>query len=155
MYAMTLFQPTASNLFLGDNWKTLPRSFYTSYRGVVAIHAGARQKGDRSSLPHAAVIGLADLILCANARNLMATKQQAITIDQIPVSELRKHAAATSTTRPFLWVFARTVLLPTPIPIAGQKHLWHLPDTITARLEPYAKAIENLRPILTKSPDFG
>ncbi|MEX0718661.1 MAG: ASCH domain-containing protein [Planctomycetaceae bacterium] len=130
MKALTVWQPWASLLALGmKRYET--RGWLTSYRGPLAIHAGAKRDGvvhavcgiepfcsilaehgfaGPAELPYGAVIAVGELVACHPVETLKLSKLERAVGD---FSEGR-----------FAWEFANVRMLDTPIPARGWHQLW-------------------------------
>ena len=132
MKAITISQPFASLIASGDKWVE-NRSWYTSYRGPLAIHAGkGSQYLTRSELgayPTGCVIAVAKLAACVRLEDVPA-KIAALSSVAGPEGSFRTweeilgHRYAEG---PFCWVL-EDVRPVEHVAIRGAQGLWQLPD---------------------------
>lgn len=142
MKALTLHQPWASAIAAGlKRYET--RSWSTSYRGPLAIHAGksvppyAREflsallKQEREVLPEpmplGAVVAIADLVTCHR-----------ITTGGLLVSPYERSWGDWSDGR-FAWELASVRVLTPPVPARGAQGLWEWSESGVRVLTPYER----------------
>lgn len=125
MKAITVWQPWATLLAIGTKqYET--RSWATSYRGPIAIHAGKQIQipfGNAAinklnnhnisalDLPLGAVIATAKLVNCWRVEDLNPSKDEMLLGDWTPGR--------------YAWELANVKLLPEPIPAKGHQRLWN------------------------------
>ena len=119
MKALTIWQPWASLLASGRK-KYETRSWATSYRGPIAIHAAKRPvrqtidaPGELDHLPTGAVVGTALLTRC----NL-------ITEEFVAKLTPMERALGDFTLGRYAWEFHGRVPADTPVPAKGMQGLW-------------------------------
>ncbi len=130
MKALTVIQPWASFLAEGVKvWET--RTWYTRYRGAVAIHAGMnRQHIDNANLyepmadydyPFGAIVAVGQLV---EVRVAWTVRPE--------ISTLEETLGDFSSGR-YAWHFENVMKLHKPLPLKGKQGLW-TPDDVTATL---------------------
>lgn len=120
MKALTICQPWAWAIVHGPK-RIENRTWWTNYRGMIAIHAGKSRKwledrlNDGTPVKHdelvfGAIIGVANLWHCCRVERLQKP---------VPFGE-----------GPFCWLLADVTALARPYEIAGQRGLWDvdIPD---------------------------
>ena len=117
MKAITLYQPWASAVaFEKKRYETRSRS--TSYRGLLAIHAGKTTKyvplADIRRLPFGAVVAICELAACVPTER----------IGDLSDEELRWGDFSPGR---WAWELRRVVALNTPVAIRGAQGLWTVP----------------------------
>lgn len=154
MKALSLIQPWASLLFAPPPWRKRfeTRGWFTSYRGLLAIHASGRASFEREQVglrcaewpfnialkrmgfapgegfPFGAIIGVVDLADCIGTSG---TQGQRI-IEKLSSTEL---AFGDFREGRFMWDTQNPRLLRAPISCRGQLNLWDAPEAIAARIE--------------------
>lgn len=130
MKAITICQPYAHLICLPEtdprHKRVENRTWSTSYRGPLAIHAGKSRDWltDEYEIPESqmvfgAVVAIADLVLCVAFSALRSHAQR------FPWLPTHSHANG-----PFCWVLSNVRVLPRPVPYKGAQGLWDLPDGI-------------------------
>lgn len=113
MKALTICQPYAELIARGE--KVIEnRTWFTRYRGPLAIHAGLSRSwlepGSRFSernLPFGAVVAIADLVDCCQVKQLRGALAT------------HKHALG-----PWCWVLQNVRRIEEPFPVPGHQGLW-------------------------------
>lgn len=132
LFTLSVKQPWA-HLIIGGYKPIENRTWYTNYRGLVAIHAGAGTRGTRAiyDLPHVralvasregltfgAIVGIADLI----------------DIVHVDDKRMKQKRFAPWVIGPWCWIFERPERIE-PIPVKGRLGLYPSPrEPILARL---------------------
>ena len=142
MRCLTVHQPWAELLCDGLKWVE-NRTWRTSHRGPLGIHAGLRRPAvadlaqagfaDTRTLPRGAMIGTVDVVACLrneagrltadSVRRLLRAADRDVpcgelNIDSVPGIEFVQSDA------PFWWVVNRPRRLERPVPRRGQTSLW-------------------------------
>lgn len=120
MKALTICQPYAD--MIANNEKIIEnRTWPTSYRGPLAIHAGKSKAWmdaddllERPGMAFGAVVATATLVDCVRAENL--------------TDEYRSRDDANG---PWCWVLEDVRRLPVPVPAKGAQGLWELSADLT------------------------
>lgn len=132
MKAITLWQPWATLIAIGAK-RFETRSWPTSYRGPIAVHAGKRAPGDLElnlmlsllangripglpaidDLPLGVVVATAELVDCVRMTGEMVRRQAELELD---VGDWR--------TGRYAWELANVQALATPITARGAQGLW-------------------------------
>ena len=124
MRILTIHQPYAELIRRGDK-RVENRSWPTSYRGPLAIHAGlslewldpryCESRGiDWRSLPVGCVVAVCDLIDCLTLEDCRAMEPGCVD------AWMRSHEHVEG---PWCWIIAFVRPLPAPVPIKGQQGL--------------------------------
>lgn len=130
MRVLTIHQPYASLIANGEKW-TENRTWFTEYRGPLAIHAGLYQgrvpKSDREMYSWGSIIAVAEMVACVNHRDCWRQDEAAL----IPGSkktwgEFRSHVHAEG---PCCFVL-ENVRRVEPYEITGHQGLWLLPSGV-------------------------
>lgn len=158
MKGLTLTQPWASLVAIGEK-RIETRSWQTSYRGPLAIHAGKGLKpvGNRAGLcnlcltdpffsalfeggiegpddlPLGAVVATADLAACLPTEHLDELLERMPSMADFEPSPNEK-AFGDYTPERFGWVLRNVKPLSTPIPCSGALSLWRLPSEVEREL---------------------
>ena len=131
MKALTISQPHAS--LIADLKKFIEnRSWPTSYRGPLAIHAGSGTQymtaAQLTTYPHGCIIAVATLAACFN---LAGIRGDAISLDLLKsgfsVDDILKHEY---TEGPWCWVLTDVRKLETPVRCSGKQGLWEFDGAI-------------------------
>lgn len=112
--AITILQPWASAIVRGvKRYET--RSWATSYRGIIAIHAGKKKVAHTCAQPktYGAILAIADLIECIPTIAIALTPEDTLWGDFRPGR--------------FAWVIQNVCPLEHPLPWSGQQGLWNIP----------------------------
>ena len=152
MKSLTLTQPWATLVAVGEKMIET-RSWQTSYRGVIAIHAAKgfpdeaktacrtapfmevlARHGIRApiELPIGAVIAVADLFACEAFTHTTEAKIRQQLERRYPLHELS--FGDFSVGRFGFW-FRNVVRLPEPIPARGMLNLWDLPASVAEQIQ--------------------
>jgi hypothetical protein len=128
--AISLLQPWASMIALGHK-RVETRSWATTYRGPLAIHASRGQRDGRefhqaerdagkplTPLPYGAIVAVVRLAGIARTEQIRG---------QLDAKELE---LGDYTPGRFGWILEDITPLPTPIPCAGALSLWEVPEKI-------------------------
>lgn len=134
MKALTVCQPYAELIARGEKWIE-NRTWPTSYRGLLAIHAGksrewlgvddedAAEYGvDVKAIAFGAIVAVARLVDCRRFEDL--------------TDEMRMHTHANG---PWCWVL-RDVYRVEPMPIRGAQGLWPVEPSLALSLMPVRAA---------------
>jgi hypothetical protein len=121
--ALTVSQPFASLLASGDKWVE-NRTWGTSYRGELAIHAGkGSQYLSREELkqyPTGCVLAVGVLVACVNLLDVVVDPKE-LEAASVDVTEFIAHE---HTEGPWCWVFRLMTPLEKPVPAVGKQGLW-------------------------------
>lgn len=123
MKALTICQPYAHLIAIGEK-RVENRTWPTSYRGPLAIHAGKSRSwlGGYSPGPDmvfGAVVATARLLACLHIDQIMGGDLDA----RFMWAKEHQH-----TEGPWCWVLDDVKRLPTPINYRGAQGLWDIPD---------------------------
>lgn len=133
--ALSLLQPWASLVVMGMK-KIETRSWQTTYRGTLFIHASLGKKGkalvnevpfskyisDFDALPFGAVIGQVNLDDIVPVENLFYSDAMLNTLT------LEEKAFGDYTKGRYAWLFSEAVMFDKPIPVKGGLGLWKYGD---------------------------
>lgn len=137
MLALTLYQPYATLIVQG--YKTIEtRSWGTTYRGPLTIHA-SRNKRDMRHIPRLlAAAGLDTLRLEYPISALLGTMElvnclptDAIDYDALPQQE---KALGHFGWGRYAWMLSQPVAYPEPIPMRGARGLWTVSTDLAGRI---------------------
>lgn len=137
MKAITILEPWASLIACGAK-KIETRSWSTSYRGIIAIHAGKSKKHtigvmaefngiklpDDFSFNYGKVIAVAELVDCVQFTHTMIPKRNTILLNgvEVPQNEL---AFGNCIAGNWGWVLENVQRIE-PVPARGQQRIWNL-----------------------------
>lgn len=129
MKAATICQPYAH--LVAFNLKPIEnRTWPTSHRGELAIHAGKSRNwmddGDEQRYPDMAF----------GAIVAVATLSQCLKLSQLP-ADLRDHEHANG---PWCWVLSDVIRLPQPVSCRGAQGLWLVPSDVEQLVREQIKA---------------
>lgn len=125
MKALTVHQPYASLIARGEKWVE-NRTWQTSHRGLLAIHAGKGSaylpKDALRAYPLGAMVAVAKLVACINLKSL---KSQPFEL-RIPNTNLTVGDVVGNeyTEGPWCWILSKAVMMDPPIPCRGAQRLW-------------------------------
>lgn len=140
MKALTLIQPWATLIALGEK-KIETRSWKTSYRGPLLIHAGKKIDRDTfnndpfysvlypygysvyNKLPTGVIIAKCNLVHCFPIEYDDYTNEYALLADKQYVEGNEYHFGDYTSGR-YAWILENIELLKEPIPAKGQLSLW-------------------------------
>lgn len=133
MNAVTISQPFASLIASGAKWIE-NRTWYTAYRGPLAIHAGSgKQYLDSKELrdyPTGAIIAVADLVACLSLEEIQDGADDTPSLFPPGCSrtwqQIVRHSHCEG---PFCWVL-ENVRPVTPVEIPGKLGLWRVPSDV-------------------------
>lgn len=133
---LTISQPWASRIADGEKFVE-NRSWFTGYRGFLAIHAGRGQqylsREELKAYPTGVIVAVARLSACvtldvirSNAKSAMSSK------DYLPGTkrtwgEVSKHLW---TEGPHCLILEAVYKLPEPVPMVGAMGLWPVPENV-------------------------
>lgn len=131
MKAVTICQPYPRLIVILEK-PVENRTWYTSYRGPLLIHAGKSRQwlddGDEAEaiaagdpLVFSAIIARCNLVACLRVDDILAGKYD----DEFPQLASRAHCHG-----PWCWVLADVVRFERPIPCSGKQGLWNFPDEL-------------------------
>ena len=129
MKALTISQPFASLIADGSKWIE-NRTWPTSYRGALAIHAGKGtqylDKDELKEYPTGCVIAVARLVSCVTLNSIQHSAAHYGTLF-VPGARRtwREVAADRHAEGPWCWIL-EDVLLVEHVPIRGAQGLWDL-----------------------------
>ncbi len=156
MRALTILQPYAYLIGLSaeapDAKRIENRTWATSYRGPLCIHAGKskaclseHRAGSRGDLVYGAVTAVADLVDCVRLEDLPTAPMPDRPL--WPWYRDDPHAFG-----PYCWLLANVRRLPTPVPMPGALGLWR-PDMPKAlAVVEQLRLVERARLIGIRSP---
>lgn len=126
MKALTVHQPWASLIASGEKWVE-NRTWATSHRGLLAIHAGKGSaylpKDSPRAYPLGAMVAVAKLVACVPVKWFEARPlEQIIPGTNITVGDVAAHEY---TEGPWCWILSRAVAIDPPIPCRGAQRLWN------------------------------
>ena len=121
MKALTLRQPYAS-LVARDQKQYETRSWSTSYRGLLAVHAGKYDDGWGDDLPRGAIVAVVNLANVHHTDGLLA------------LSKWEREVGDFSPGR-YAWELTDVVKLDKPIPCRGAQGLWTPSGDILQQIE--------------------
>ena len=131
MKALTISQPFASLIANGEKWVE-NRSWWTGYRGPLAIHAGkGTQYLDRKQLasyPVGAVIAVAELVACVRLDAVPGGGCREMVKAGISVEALTRHKHAEG---PWCWIL-KDVRPIEPVVVSGAQGLWDWREPLVA-----------------------
>ena len=133
MKAISLWQPWASAIALG-NKKVETRSWWTKYRGPLAIHAAKRWQSDQrefasveaafgrlpGKLPFGAIVAVADLV------DVKRTEELESDVDAI------ERIYGDYSAGRFGWILENVQALEDPVPFRGAQGLFFVPDNVVS-----------------------
>lgn len=144
MRALTISQPFASLIASGEKFVE-NRTWYTPYRGPLAIHAGKGTQyltaKELREYPTSCVVAVARLVACLdiglitfkdkipNKRKLLAPN----TTKNWSEIAIHKHCEG-----PWCWILEDVVKLETPVPLRGAMGLFSVSSSIEALLREHA-----------------
>jgi len=130
--ALTICQPYA-HLIVKHDKRVENRTWSTSYRGPLAIHAGKSRSwldsydfDDHPDMVFGAIVGVARLVTCRHIDRLC---------DGGAYAWVQTHPY---TCGPWCWVLDSVVALPEPLPATGHQGLWTVPDNVAGRIRAHA-----------------
>ena len=133
MKALTIQQPWADLIASGIK-RVENRSWPTSHRGLIAIHAGASQKAMKQNSGlvegepvYSAIIAVAEIVDCLPLLDAVQRR--------LPGDPLEWVVSHEFTEGPYCWVLENVRRLEKPIPCTGALSLWTVPEEIARRLE--------------------
>jgi hypothetical protein len=134
MKALTVCQPYASlivgwpNMDVADVKRVENRTWPTSYRGPLLIHAGTSTKWlgtwdgpTPQKMPMGVILGHVDLVGCQSIESLRRAP------DSSPIGWLKRHVHATG---PYCYILRRPRRLLRPIPYRGQQGMFDILDEL-------------------------
>ena len=130
MKALTVQQPWASAIVAGDK-RVENRSWPTSFRGRIVIHAGGRVDPAGAAALAAAGVVVGE----APGGALIGSVE---IVDCVRVAERSLFDADVDdplATGPWCWILRNPIRFDVPIACAGQLGLWAIPDDVAQRLE--------------------
>ena len=134
MKALTISQPFAQMIADGTKWIE-NRVWPTSYRGPIAIHAGAGtqylSKEQLAEYPIGMVIAVADIVACQKMTAIEAcgwglSAQALIPGTQITFEQAYQHPHCEG---PWCWILSN-VRKVKPVKATGRQRLWNLPPNL-------------------------
>lgn len=132
MKALTISQPYASLIAHGEKWVE-NRTWPTSYRGPLAIHAGKRSRyleaDELKGYPTGQVIATCKLVACVHLPTIRIGGQMSRDLLReagFSFSEFLEHE---HTEGPWCWVLAEVDCFPRGIPAVGRQGLWDWTET--------------------------
>jgi hypothetical protein len=137
--ALTICQPHAFFVALPESdprhKRVENRTWRTTYRGDLAIHAGMSRAwlGDTewayhpADLVFGAIIAIARLVECIRLQDLddLSSGLRPRRSRLVPPLPLGPHPSAPHTCGPYCWVLSDILVLEQPIPAMGRQGLWH------------------------------
>lgn len=130
MKAITISQPYASLIAGGSKWIE-NRTWYTSYRGSIAIHAGKgtqyMTRKELAEVPNGCVVATAILSACVELKQIREySSHHEHRRNLIPHTnrQWREAAEHQHAEGPWCWILENVIALPVPIPYKGAQGLW-------------------------------
>lgn len=130
MKALTISQPYASLIASGEKWVE-NRSWFTNYRGPLAIHAGKGTqylgRAEITNYPTGCVIAIAKLVACVHINEILRNdassevRKRLIPGTSRLWSEAFRHKHAEG---PWCWILTDAHPLVDPVFISGKQGLW-------------------------------
>lgn len=124
MKGLTISQPYASLIASGQKWVE-NRTWGTSYRGWLAIHAGKTSryldKGALAVYPVGKILAVAQLVACLDIDGPRRYDRATVLADGLTVDDVLKHPY---TEGPWAWVLRDVRELPMPVICRGAQGLW-------------------------------
>jgi len=139
MKALTLIQPWATLIAIGAK-KIETRSWYTDYRGPLAIHAGKNKEflylcgmdpfnlvGHSASLPMGAMVATCELVHVKriNAMTSFVACKEYWWNKKGWMLDRNERAFGDFTEGRYMWLLTNIKMLPEPIPAKGAQGLWN------------------------------
>ncbi len=157
--ALTICQPYAELIRLGEK-RVENRTWPTSYRGRLAIHAGKGtsylEPGDRQRYPgmaFGAVVAVANLVGCVRL-NHARVSLSGMVVNGVAIPPLTREQWSVPTSAnaswpwlethehtegPVCWILEDARALRQPVPCSGHRSLWGLPPDLLAAVEAQLK----------------
>jgi len=141
MKALTISQPDAS--LIADRHKFVEnRTWETSYRGLLAIHAGKGTQyltpEELAQYPTSCIVAVAELVDCLPFSVVTCCFEWGEGWRNFTAQQIAAIAEHPHTEGPYCWLLKNRRKLSQPIPCAGRQGLWTLPDgfiqMVSARL---------------------
>jgi hypothetical protein len=134
MKALTISEPFASLIINLEKWVE-NRTWYTSYRGPLAIHAGkGTQYLDKEQLkdyPAGCVIGTCDLVGCYEKRSIMQWADWSPQSKPDGCSRTWAQLVGHKHTEgPYCFLIENVVKFDTPIPAKGKQGFWEWDESL-------------------------
>lgn len=127
MKAITISQPFASLIASGEKWCE-NRTWPTSYRGPLAIHAGkGTQYLDRDELrdyPTGCVVAVCHLIACVPVGSLQERIRAGMVYDGLTLGQMQRLLEHEHCEGPYAFVLDKIQKLDEPIPAKGAQGFW-------------------------------
>lgn len=134
MKALTVCQPHAHLIIIGEK-RVENRTWPTSYRGPLLIHAGKSRKwlddGDEERYPDMVFGAILGQCIVEGCRRLRDIRPPTKCITR-RWPWLAEHG---HTEGPWCWILGDVVRFATPIPYSGQRGLFDIPDDVVAGAE--------------------
>jgi activating signal cointegrator 1 len=128
--ALTISQPYASLIANGEKWVE-NRTWYTPYRGPLAIHAGKGSqyldKQELAAYPTGCIIAVARLVACVRLPLSFPPDVAQLQRAGIDTNSFLRHE---HTEGPCCWVLDDVRKLTKQIPYNGAQGIWLLPDSL-------------------------
>jgi len=144
MMALTISQPFASLIASGEKWIE-NRTWYTPYRGPLAIHAGKGTQyltaKELRQYPSGCIVAVARLVACVRIgaiqfNDAMPAHRKCIVPGTTKNwSEVARHKHVEG---PWCWILEDVVKLETPVPLRGAMGLFSVSSSIEALLREHA-----------------
>ena len=119
MRGLTVYQPYANHIADGEK-QFETRSWFTSYRGLLAIHAG-KSRSYSAIGPFGAVVAVGSLVACIHTEGLRVSENE--------------WELGNFTPGRYAWEIVDVVKLAQPVPLQGRQGLWHVPPLTATFLE--------------------
>ena len=125
MKALTISQPYASLIASGEKWIE-NRTWWTSYRGPLAIHAGRGKQylsgAELTKFVTGAVVAIADLVAAISLAPLRVGRRSGV-LDKLGIS-VESVLSNPHAEGPVLWILRDVRKLRVPMPCQGSQGLW-------------------------------
>jgi hypothetical protein len=129
MKALTISQPFASLIADGEKWIE-NRSWFTKYRGQLAIHAGVGTqyltKSELADYPTSCIVAVCYLVSCVTLEHMQKLESRYLrsAVFQKTGRTVEEILGHKHTEGPVLWILKDVRKLEHPIPCKGRQGLW-------------------------------
>ncbi len=135
MKALTIFQPYASLIADGTKWVE-NRTWSTTHRGPLAIHAGLGKKylsaDQLAGYPTGCVVAIAELVACMPLDGMQEmSSSQRLPYHDLTLGDILQHEY---TEGPWCWVLHDIRKLRSPMRVTGEQGLWEWKDSPSVKL---------------------
>jgi len=128
---LTISQPYASLIASGEKWVE-NRTWPTSYRGLIAIHAGKGtqylDKDELKEYPTGCVVAVANLSACMPLKDMQGiSRNQSVPQAGKTIGQIIDHPHAEG---PVCWILSEVQKLDEPVSCRGAQGLFDLPSDV-------------------------